>query len=438
MYLFCILHSKRSTLEGTHHLEKTFSISQCMSRIFEDVEKETNLEKNDYLDITIEKMRGKKMMFDLSKEVLSMPLQNLINLYGIQRDVLMAIFGDIIARKQKRVLLLAKANTKDDFTRPSLERSKKKQRIIKKAKMKAKNRRIGFRSNIFFPNQCLKDNSVIKNINDNFMEEVKNSTMESQIMSKMTHDIDGDMCISTNCSSRIPSNGTSARLYPNDSNHGKITQCMESACNGNEYETVFECLASISILDKNEKIVKTQDNVCIHLTPKCVLIKTKDILRSYKITLHTIDEIRIDEMQEMLIINNEMRIFNFYVKSQLEYFLTILEYLIRNMGNSSSNAETIPNNYKNLMQPLSWSNVLNTKEEVLIVGINVSMKTTFYIAPGQDIEQNLNITSNKSFSKRGGNRIGARFKFYKCRNKSVMTCLDENSTDYEFGYFEVK
>ena len=97
-----------------------------MSRIFEDVEKETNLEKNDYLEITIEKMRGKKTMFDLSKEVLNMPLQNLIKLDGIQRDVLITIFGDIIARKQKRFLLLTKANTKDDFIRPSLERSKKK------------------------------------------------------------------------------------------------------------------------------------------------------------------------------------------------------------------------------------------------------------------------------------------------------------------------
>ena len=154
--------------------------------------------------------------------------------------------------------------------------------------------------------------------------------------------------------------------------------------------------------------------------------------------LQTIDEIRIDELQEMLIINNEMRIFNFYVKSQLEYFLTLLEYLIRNMGNSSSNTQPISNNYTNLMQPLSWSNILNTKEEVLIVGMNVSIKTTFYIASGQEKEQTQNLTNNKSFSKRGDNRIGARFKFYKCRNESVMTCLDENATDFEVGYFEVK
>ena len=137
------------------------------------------------------------------------------------------------------------------------------------------------------------------------------------------------------------------------------------------------------------------------------------MLTSIKLALHTIDEIRIDELQEMLIINNEMRIFNFYAKSQLEYFLTLLEYLIRNMGNSSSNAEPISNNYTNLMRPLSWSNILNTKEEVLIVGINVSIKTTFYIAPGQEKEQTQNLTSNKSFSNRGDNRIGARFKFYK-------------------------
>ena len=90
------------------------------------------------------------------------------------------------------------------------------------------------------------------------------------------------------------------------------------------------------------------------------------------------------------------------------------------------------------MQPLSWSNILNTKEEVLIVGINVSIKTTFYIASGQETEENQNLTNDKSFSKRGDNRIGARFKFYKCRNESVMTCLDENATDYEVGYFEVK
>ena len=258
--------------------------------------------------------------------------------------------------------------------------------------MKAKNRVFGFRPNIFFPNQCLKDNSVIKNINDKFMEEVINSSMESQIQSTMSHDITSDMRFSTELSFRTPSNGTSTRLYLNNPNHGKITQCMESACNGNEYETVFECLASISILDQNEKIVKTQDNVCINITPKYVLITTKDVLTSIKMALNTIDEIRIDEMQEMLIINNEMRIFNFYVKSQLEYFLTVLEYLIRNMGNSSSNAESISNNYTNLMQPLSWSNILDTKEEVLIVGINVRMKTTFYTAPGQEIEQNQNLS----------------------------------------------
>ena len=410
-------------------------MSQCMSRIFEDFEKETNLEKNDYLEITIEKMRNKKTMFDLSKEVLNMPLHNLLNLDSMQRDVLMAIFGDILARKQKRCLALTKSHNKDDLTRPSLERSKKKQRIIKKAKMKAKRRVFGFRPNIFFPNQCLKDNSVIKNINDNFMEEVKNSSMECQIQSKMSHDMDS---FSTECSFRTPSNGASTRPYLDNPNHGKITQCMESACNGNEYGTVFECLASISILDQNEKIVKTQENVCINLTPKYVLITTKDILTSIKMSLHTIDGIRIDELQEMLIINNEMRVFNFYAKSHLEYFLTLLEYLIRNMGNSCSNAKPISNNYTNLMRPLSWNSILNTKEEVLIVGINVSIKTTFYIASGHEIEQNQNLTNNKSFSNRGDNRIGARFKFYKCRNQSVMTCLDENSTDYEVGYFEVK
>ena len=409
-----------------------------MSRIFEDVEKETNLEKNDYLEITIEKMRGKKTMFDLSKDVLNMPLHNLLNIDSIQREFLIAVFGDMLARKQKRFLSLTKSNNKDDFTRPSLERSKKKQRIIKKAKMKAKSRVFGFRPNIFFPNQCLKDNSVIKNMNDKFMEEVKNSSMESQIQSKTSHDMNSNMHFSTEFSFRTPSNGISTRLYLNNPNHGKITQCMESACNGNEYETVFECLVSISILDQNEKIVKTQDNVCINITPKYVLIKTKDILTSITLALHTIDEIRIDELQEMLIINNEMRIFNFYAKSQLEYFLTLLEYLIRNMGIYSSNAEPISNNYTNLMRPLSWSNILNTKEEVLIVGINVSIKTTFYIASGQEKGQTQNLTSNKSFSKRGDNRIGARFKFYKCRNESVMTCLDENATDYEVGYFEVK
>ena len=409
-----------------------------MSRIFEDVEKETNLEKNDYLEITTEKMRGKKTMFDLSKDVLNMPLHNLLNIDSIQREFLIAVFGDMLARKQKRFLSLTKSNNKDDFTRPSLERSKKKQRIIKKAKMKAKSRVFGFRPNIFFPNQCLKDNSVIKNMNDKFMEEVKNSSMESQIQLKTSRDMNSNMRFSTEFSFRTPSNGTSTRLYLNNANHGKITQCMESACNGNEYETVFECLASISILDQNEKIVKTQDNVCINITPKYVLIKTKDILTSITLALHTIDEIRIDELQEMLIINNEMRIFNFYAKSQLEYFLTLLEYLIRNIGNSSSNAEPISNNYTNLMRPLSWSNILNTKEEVLIVGINVSIKTTFYVASGQEKEQTQNLTSNKSFSKRGDNRIGARFKFYKCRNESVMTCLDENATDYEVGYFEVK
>ena len=104
-----------------------------MSHIFEDVEKETNLEKNDYFDIAIEKMRGKKTMFDLSKEVLNMPLHHLLNLDSIQREFLIAIFGDMLARKQKRFLALTKSHNKDDFTRPSLERSKKKQRIIKKA-----------------------------------------------------------------------------------------------------------------------------------------------------------------------------------------------------------------------------------------------------------------------------------------------------------------
>ena len=409
-----------------------------MSRIFEDVEKETNLEKNDYLEITIEKMRGKKMMFDLSKDVLNMPIHNLLNIDSFQREFLMAVFGDMLARKQKHFLSLTKSSNKDDVSRPSLEGSKKRQRIIKKAKVKAKRRVFGFRPNIFFPNQCLKDNSVIKNMNDKFMEEVKNSSMESQIQLKTFHDMNSNMGFSTEFSFRTPSNGTATRLYLNNPNHGKITQCMESACNGNEYETVFECLASISILDQNDKIVKTQDNVCINITPKYVLIKTKDMLTSIKLALHTIDEIRIDELQEMLIINNEMRIFNFYAKSQLEYFLTLLEYLIRNMGIYSSNAEPISNNYTNLMRPLSWSNILNTKEEVLIVGINVSIKTTFYIAPGQEKEQTQNVTSNKSFSKRRDNRIGARFKFYKCRNESVMTCLDENATDYEVGYFEVK
>ena len=409
-----------------------------MSRIFEDVEKETNLEKNDYLEITTEKMRGKKTMFDLSKDVLNMPLHNLLNLDSIQREFLIAVFGDMLARKQKRFLSLTKSNNKDDFSGTSLERSKKRQRIIKKAKMKAKTRVFGFRPNIFFPNQCLKDNSVIKNMNDKFMEEVKNSSMESQIQLKTSDDMNSNMRFSTEFSFRTPSNGTSTRLYLNNANHGKITQCMESACNGNEYETVFECLVSISILDQNEKIVKTQDNVCINITPKYVLIKTKDILTSITLALHTIDEIRIDELQEMLIINNEMRIFNFFAKSQLEYFLTLLEYLIRNMGSSSSNAEPISNKYTNLMRPLSWSNILNTKEEVLIVGINVSIKTTFYIASGQEKGQTQNLTSNKSFSNRGDNRIGARFKFYKCRNESVMTCLDENATDYEVGYFEVK
>jgi hypothetical protein len=202
---------------------------------------------------------------------------------------------------------------------------------------------------------------------------------------------------------------------------------------------VFESVVSTAIVDNTTNVINVENNSILTLTPTYILVRAKDIANSVKIYNSNIQEIRIDEFQKIIIINNTIRIFNFYTNQHLQQFLVVLEYLMRNMAHhhiSSNKRNTKP--FVHMMRPMSWNDILLSKDRILFVCLNVNLMWSLYVLQNESEIENKEIDGALLTRSRSETRVEANFKFYKFRNKAVMDRLHVDSNDLDNAYFEVK
>ena len=408
------------------HSEATTDTSKLISVLLGLTETEKAFEKPYPHEEKTENVQERSAPLHLDTDFIEMQFKHMLHSSTFQADLMRMMFRHTTRiRKKAHLRAIKGCDLRGESTRSNMPKSQTKLKIIKKAKIKAKQKRSGFRTNIYFQNSNVKDKSFSKTLNNEFIQEISNSLSEapySPIVNMQT-------CKNSNDFIDVLKMG---------SNFGHIIDCIEAASNGNENGIVFESnVSTAAIKDATEAINITKDSRIL-LTATHILIGSNDILNSIKLKVASVEEIRIDEFQQMIIINNDIRLFNFHTRNHLQQFLACLEYLIRNMKTQNlSNGITVEKS-RDLMRPLTWNEILQTKEIIFFVSLNIPIHSYMYI-PSSDKEGGNNDANAVKVSRsKCKGRFEARFKFYKSRNQSVMEVLKLKSCQLDKAYFEVK
>ena len=363
------------------------------------------------------------------EEVLKLMFSNHpLQLSLLKNCILTMINEDDPIRKERWLKSLAKLEHQDKTEMESWFKSDKKFKILKRAKMKAKQKRLGFRTSIYIQNHRLRDNSQNKRVNDEFMREVNNCLIRDSKVSLFPM---------ARCQ-RVNTHIYVGQENEGISRHGHIIQCMEAASNGNENTPVFESVASLAILEKEDRNIIVRKDSRFSLTPKYILIRTNDIFESIKMYNSNINEIRIDEFHQVIIINNIIRLYNFYSNRHLQQFLVLLEYFIRNMVQLPLSSARNDIKFLDLMRPLSWNRLLNTKERILLVGLDINVTMSTYSRLNTKEVENNDVGGTIKMHTRSESRVEGTFQFYKRRSQCMMESLNHEFRNCNKAFFEVK
>ena len=379
--------------------------------------------KNDF-DIRPENFRR----MCLNPEFVKSQLKLLLQSPTFQMDIQKLIKDSLSKNKRvvRNVTYIDKC-LKDKLS--TVPRSVRSAKILKRAKMKAKRRSSGFHTNIYFKGNYPLDNSKMKLLNDACQKEIANSLKDSVVK---THPD-----ISTYSEKITKSKMTTPKIHEMiNVKVGYITKCIEAAWNGNDCNPVFECVATVAIFDPYDHMISTMKESVVSLTPKHLTIRTNDISKSVILSNFSIHEISIDEFQQIMIVDNSIRLCNFYSNNDLQRFLVLLEYLIRkNANESNSNEDKV---VTNLMRPLLWNDLLKCKERIVYVTANVGVTWYKYVSQNleeKELEKNSGALLTCS---RSETRVPANFKFYGSSNLSVMERPTQDLSEFQSAYFEVK
>ena len=390
--------------------------NQTTSNIIYDVERQIDFNSDSYSKVC------------LDPELVKWQIKQLLKSPTFQTEI-QRIFKDVHHKKQKRISNTSEIDKHSKGRVLSVPKSKNNMKVVRRAKMKAKSRIAGFRSSIYFQSNSLIDNSRIKMLNDECNKEIKGCLRNDFL--KLTQDK----------SSYSPKRPNSNRKYipireRAQNGGGHITRCIEAACNGNDDIIIFESTVTAAVVNHDDRLISEMKESIISLTPKHILIKTQDISKSVKISNFDIQEISIDELQQIIIIDNSIRLSSFITNSHLQRFLVLLEYLIRKNANQICNDSG--ENVTKLMRPLLWNDLLRCKERVLFLDIDA--KINWYIYASQNPEEVEEETSDRTFLTRNRNetKILANFKIFGCCDLPVMEVSNQESNDLHFAYFEVK
>ena len=364
----------------------------------------------------------------LDPELVKWQIKQLLKSPTFQTDI-QRIFRNARHKKQKCISNTTEIEKHSNSRVFPVPKSKNNITVLRRAKMKAKSRVAGFRSNIYFQNYSPIDNSRIKKLNYECNKEIRGCLRNDFL--KLTQD-------KSSCS---PKRSISNQKYVpiRERAHiggGHITRCIEAACNGNDDIIIFESPVTAAVVDYDDRLISEMKESIVSLTPKHILIKAHDISKSVKLSNFDIHEISIDEFQQIIIIDNSIRLSSFVTNGHLQRFLVLLEYLIRKNANQICNEAG--ENVTKLMRPFLWNDLLRCKERVLFLDIDA--KINWYIYASQNPEEVEEETSDRTFLTRNRNetKILANFKIFGCCDLPVMEVSNQETNDLHFAYFEVK
>ena len=417
-----------SNPECDAQFENVLNFTKLAALLFGMDPKEIASQKISDVERKVEARYNDSRRLCLDHELVKRQLTQLLQSPTFQMDI-QKIFRDTQQRKQRFLMNISKLENPSKDVKSSVPKTRKNLKDLKRAKMKAKQRVSGFRTNIYFKSNFLDDNSKIKTMNDEFAKEITRCWSEGAIT------LPSDTSRYSQPRSNL-NEKSSKILEMMMSKGGHITKCIEAACNGSDNGTIFESIVGAAIHDADNGLISIMKESQIILTPNHVLIRTQDISQSLKLSNFAIKEISIDEFQQIIVIDNSIRLFNFYTSDNLQQFLVLLEYLIRK--NASKNCKNMEKRAISLMRPRLWNELLNCKERIMYANIDVKVTWHLYALQKQEEFQRENNSGLLLTRSRSEIRALANFKFYGCRNTYVMEISKQKTSDFQSAYFEVK